>query len=98
MQLNGIGHVRSVQADVNKFDFGCIENISFCLLDVDLYLPIASCLEKLPAKMAPGGILVIDDCWPSPVFDGALQAYSEFIATHACRTEIVCGRLGVIYF
>ena len=98
MQLNGIGHVRSVQADVNKFDFGCIENISFCLLDVDLYLPIASCLEKLPAKMAPGGIMVIDDCWTSPVFDGALQAYSEFIAKHECRTEIVCGRLGVIYF
>src|ERR1700676_2135840 len=39
MELNGIGRVQSIQADVNEFDFPGIENISFCLLDVDLYLP-----------------------------------------------------------
>ncbi len=98
MQINKIRHVQTIQADVKEFDFSGIENISFCLLDVDLYLPVASCLEKLPVKMARGGILVIDDCGPDAIFDGALQAYSEFIAKHECRTEIVCGKLGVIYF
>jgi hypothetical protein len=57
---------------------------------------VASCLEKLPAKMAPGGILHIDDCAPAAIFDGALQAYSEFVAKHAVRTAIVCGKLGII--
>jgi O-methyltransferase len=98
LQLNGIGHVESIRADVNQFDFEGIENISCCLLDVDLYVPVRSCLEKLPAKMAPGGLLVVDDCAPDNTFDGALQAYEEFLAKTKFRSEIVCGKLGVIYF
>jgi O-methyltransferase len=98
LEINGIGHVQSMKADVNTFAFQGIENISFCLLDVDLYLPVKSSLGKLAAKMARGGILVIDDCAPDSVFDGALQAYQEFIAENSVRSEIVCGKLAVLYF
>ena len=30
--------VKAVKADINNFDFGTIEKISFCFLDVDLCL------------------------------------------------------------
>jgi len=98
LKIHGIGHVQSVEADVNTFAFQGMENISFCLVDVDLYLPVKSCLEKLPAKMARGGILVIDDCAPDRVFDGAFQAYQEFMEKHPARSEIICGKLAALYF
>jgi hypothetical protein len=41
---------------------------------------------------------VVDDCAPDNTFDGALQAYEEFLAKTKFRSEIVCGKLGVIYF
>lgn len=98
MELNGVHRVRSIQTDVNEFEFSGIENISFCLLDVDLYLPAKACLEKLPPKMAKGGIMVIDDCAPGTVFDGAHQAYQEFVRNQTLPNRTVCGKLGVLYF
>src|SRR4029077_9038146 len=34
MEINGLRRVRSIQADVNEFDFAGLEEISLCLVDV----------------------------------------------------------------
>lgn len=98
LQMNNIRRVTAIQADVSQFDFSGIDNISLCLVDVDLYLPVKCCLEKLPTKMAKGGILIVDDCMPNVIFDGACQAFHEFVRAHHLRHEILFNKLGVLYF
>lgn len=96
MALNGVTRTRSVQADVNTFDFGSLDAPSFCLLDVDLYRPVRSVLEALYDRLPSGAIVVVDDCKDAVAFDGALQAYREFIGLHGLPERIVHGKLGVI--
>ena len=96
MALHDIKRVKSVQCDVTKFDFAAISPIAFCLLDVDLYKPIKDVLPKIYAAMAPGGIIVVDDCQPSNIWDGALQAYDEFVEQKGLPREIAVEKLGII--
>lgn len=96
MQINGIKRVRSIQGDVNRYDFEGIKDVSVCLIDVDLYLPVKAALEKVYGRMAAGGVLVVDDCAPDSPFDGALQAYREFVEAHRLPEKIILEKLGVI--
>jgi predicted O-methyltransferase YrrM len=93
---NGISRVRSIKADVNEHDFGDLRDISFCLIDVDLKRPVERSLEELVPRMAPGGIVVVDDCASDNKFDGALAAYAEFTDRHDLPMRIENGTLGVI--
>jgi O-methyltransferase len=94
--LHRIDRVTSVECDVTTFDFSAIEPIAFCLLDVDLYQPIKKVLPKIYAAMSPGGIVVVDDCKPENLWDGALRAYEEFIESNALPKEIAARKLGII--
>jgi hypothetical protein len=96
MRHEGITNVRSVAADITRFDFDTAGPIAFCLLDVDLYLPIKDTLPKIFAQLSSGGIIVVDDCQPNSVWDGALQAYQEFCAEQGMSIEIHQKKLGVI--
>jgi SAM-dependent methyltransferase len=93
---NNIHRVRSIQGDANVFDFTALAPIAFCLLDVDLYLPVKNALPKIYRAMAPGGTLVVDDCWRVEEWDGALQAFAEFTAETNIETQIIGRKLGVI--
>jgi hypothetical protein len=46
--------------------------------------------------MAPGGVIVVDDCLADNMYDGALQAYREFTAAQGLPERITHGKLGVI--
>lgn len=72
---NGITRVIPIQADIKSYDMEPLSEISFCLIDVDLYLPVKAALEKVIGLVSSGGIIVIDDCQEHPLWDGALQAY-----------------------
>ena len=65
------------------------------LLDVDLYRPILAVLDALYDRLPPGAIIVVDDCEPGS-FDGALQAFDEFVAARGLPRRIERGKLGVI--
>jgi O-methyltransferase len=97
MSLNSVQRVTSIEADANTFDYDRVGRISFCLIDVDLYRPVRKALQEVLPRMAPGGIVVIDDCSTQAVaFDGALQAYEEFVRERQLPSQIVHGKLGVI--
>jgi SAM-dependent methyltransferase len=96
MAVHGLTRVKSVQCDATTFDFSSIGPIAFCLLDIDLYLPIKDTLPKIFAALAPGGVLVVDDCQPHPYWDGAQQAYDEYVAANGLQNDVVAGKLGVI--
>lgn len=94
---NEVSRVRSYTGDINHFDLARVASpISFCLVDVDLYRPVKSALAKVLPLMSPGGIIVIDDCKPNNQFDGALQAYEEFVREKGLPTVLTHGKLGVI--
>lgn len=83
--------------DACSFNFGMGKQIAFCLLDVDLYLPIADLLPKLYDNMIDGGILIVDDCDKThPRWNGAHQAFIEFVEKRKIRYEIALHKLGII--
>jgi O-methyltransferase len=96
LRLGGIDKVRSIEVDVTKFDFSTIAPIAFCLVDVDLFLAIADVLPKIYASLSRGGIIVVDDCKKDTDWDGALEAYLQFMSKLGLPAEIRCEKLGLI--
>ena len=96
LAVDGVDGVRAIAADAATFDYGQLGEIAFCLLDVDLYIPIRDALPKIEQQLAQGGIIVIDDCSPGGNWDGALQAYQEYCAARGIQPEIHAGKLGII--
>jgi predicted O-methyltransferase YrrM len=96
LALNEVDNVTLIRADASHFDYSAYRDISFALIDVDLYLPVRSALQALFPVMAPGGVIVVDDCLADNMYDGALQAYREFTAAHGLPERITHGKLGVI--
>lgn len=97
MQLNGVTRVRAIQADVNDFDFRSMGAVAFCLLDVDLYRPMQKALGQVYEQLSVGGMIVVDDCSSADArFDGALQAYQEFMRALGKSEQIVFEKLGVV--
>ncbi len=95
LQWQGIDGVRAEQCNVTQFSFD--QPIAFCLLDIDLYLPIKEVLPHIYDALSPGGIIVVDDCSSEDErWDGALQAYREFVAERELPLTIAGGKLGTI--
>ena len=55
------------------------ENISVCLLDVDLDIPIYEGLKKIYPKIVSGGIILVDDCPENYSWAGARIGYKRFV-------------------
>jgi SAM-dependent methyltransferase len=97
LKQNGITHVRTIKGDVNLIDLTALAPLSFALLDVDLYRPIAKALPELWSVLTPGGIIVVDDCNVLDThFDGANAAYKAFMTSIQMPVEIVHGKLGIL--
>ena len=98
LKMNGINDVRTCIGDINIINMKDInvQSISFALVDLDLYLPVLSALEKFYPLLREGGIIVVDDCTEHELFDGAYQAYKEFCLKYNLKEQIVEKRLGII--
>jgi predicted O-methyltransferase YrrM len=96
LQLAGVHGVELVQADCSAFDYTEIGGIAFCFIDVDLYRPVLAALEAIHSELAPGAIVIVDDCQPDPMWDGALEAYTEYVGKSGLPSEIVCEKFGII--
>lgn len=95
MRVNKV-EVGIIQGDVCEMNLADYAPISFALLDVDLYRPMSHALGQLYEALSPGGRIVVDDCQEHPLWDGALQAYEEFIDLHNQPRRIEFGQFGVI--
>lgn len=96
MEVSGVGRVTSIEADVKTFDFARLMPIAFCLLDVDLYVPTKAALPRIYDSLAPGGVLIVDDCMDQNRWDGAYQAFTEFVSDRDLKSRIVHKKLGVL--
>jgi SAM-dependent methyltransferase len=98
LAYNGIDDVKTYEADINKFDIGSmgIQKLSLCIIDVDLYKPCKSALEKVLPLMSKGGRIIVDDCMQNDTYDGAYEAYIEFIKKHGFSNNIILKKLGII--
>jgi hypothetical protein len=97
MALNGIQRAVVVQADASTFDYSNLPPLAFVLVDVDLLRPVRSGMLGCWERLVPGGIMVVDDCNAElSVFDGALQAYTEFCEERDLPVDIRHGKLGFV--
>ncbi len=96
MKNNHISRVTSIEADVNTFDFSPYHGITFCIIDVDLTRPVFRALEAVYPRMAPGGVIVVDDCTPDQKYEGAGAAYLDFVGRVGVPVDIRHDILGII--
>jgi len=91
----GYDNFRTVKGDASQFDWGSVGPIGAVILDIDLYQPTIAILNAIYPRLVPGGGIVVDDCVPGIAWDGALQAYQEFIKERGLPFERV-GQMGAV--
>ena len=97
MSLNGIDRVTAVKTDIKQYEFAAESQVSFALIDVDIYQPTVNALTKIYPLLAPGGIIAVDDCHNhTHYYDGAAEAYQECVQSHGIAAKIEAGRIGLI--
>ena len=88
--------VKAVKCDASEFDFSKIEPIALCFLDVDLYIPTKNVLEHIYPYMGSNSTILVDDVMPNNQWDGAYQAFMEFVRERRLGYEIAGNRCGII--
>src|SRR5436190_249281 len=84
IEYNKLDRVQMIVGDINRLDFEPQQRFSAALIDVDLYLPTLAAIREVYDRLTPGGTMVVDDVIKGPLYDGAYQAFHEFVAeTHA---------------
>ena len=78
----GYRNYQIIVEDCTVTDWSDIGPIAALLLDVDLYRPTKTVLERAWPHLLPGGGIVVDDCVTPHWADGSMEAYVEFI--NAC--------------
>lgn len=92
----GCAEIELIQADIATVDDRLLpESIAVSLLDVDLELPIYHGATKLFPRLAPGGIILVDDCPEGYDWVGARQGYQRFVRENALPETYLFG-MGII--
>ncbi len=82
--------VTPIRADAKEFDFSSIAPIKVAFLDVDLYQPTKMAMAKIYPHLVEGGWLLVDDVMSGNRWDGAHQAFHEFVGEKHLPFE-TCG-------
>lgn len=90
--------LKAIKSDVKKINFQELSPLKFCFVDVDLYLPTKHVLENIPKYMVEGGIIIIDDVKANDTWDGAYQAFMEFVKDKQINYKIFGSKSGLIKF
>jgi SAM-dependent methyltransferase len=80
--------VELVQADIAQLDPAALPTkIAVALVDVDLDIPVYEGLVRVVPRLAPGGIVLVDDCPPSHSWAGARIGYERFVRDNGLPEE-----------
>lgn len=71
------------------------ESVAVSLIDVDLEIPTYIGLARIAKRLAPDGIVLVDDCDQGNEFRGARAGYRRFAAEHGYAEEYFMG-MGII--
>ena len=89
--------VKPIKIDVSEFDFSKIfGGVDFIFLDCDLYLPTLNVLQNCKQYLNDGAIVIVDDVKNNNRWDGAYQAFFEFVKDENLKYEMIgnkCGKL-----
>ena len=93
LKMHGAENVKLIQGDISKIDKARLPtNISACLLDVDLAIPIYDGLALIWPLLETGGIIVVDDCFEDHTRSWqALIGYRKFCQEMALDQHFFCG-------
>lgn len=94
----GYDQVEVVQGDIAQLpDSALPEQVSVCLVDVDLAEPTLSGLKRAYPRLVPGGIALVDDCGEGGQEAGwrARQGYAQFCAEEGLE-ERYDGGFGIV--
>ena len=95
MDLHELSRVRVIEADAGAYDYSSLPALAFAFVDVDLLRPMAAALEGCWERLAPGGVLVADDCQDvDHTWDGAREAYVRFCKAHDLPVDVRHTKLG----
>ena len=95
--FRGFSFVKPVQIDAGAFDFSSIEGgIDFIFLDVDLYQPTIKVLRNSMSFLNDGAIILVDDVKDNNSWDGAYQAFFEFVREYKLEHQIIGNKCGKI--
>jgi predicted O-methyltransferase YrrM len=78
----GYNKVEVVEGDIVELAESALPSeISVCLMDVDLAIPIQAGLKKIYPRLVPGGIVLVDDCEDEgdTEWAGARVGYRRFV-------------------
>jgi O-methyltransferase len=92
----GYDNFRTFQGDASRFDWSSLGPIGAVLLDIDVYGPTLSVLNDIYPHLCPGGGIIVDDCYADTPYDGALQAYKEFVAEKGLPFEVIGEKGGLV--
>jgi O-methyltransferase len=89
--------VKPMQFDAAKFDFSTIPGgVDFVFLDVDLYQPTIKVLRNVIDHLNDGAIILVDDVKDNGKWDGAFEAFFEFVKETNIDHEVIGGKCGKI--
>ena len=88
--------IKPIKCDCSTFDFSSIAPINLCFLDVDLYKPTINTLNNIWDFMAEDSVIIIDDVKENNEWDGAFQAFMEFVNDKKLNYYLIGNKCGVI--
>lgn len=88
--------VELIQGDIASISIDVLPaQVSVCLLDVDLEIPVYEGLARIVPRLVPGGVVLVDDCDEKTNWAGARVGYQRFVEEHRLPERYFLG-LGVI--
>jgi O-methyltransferase len=72
-------------------DLSLPDQVAVCLLDVDLEIPVYEGLRRIVPRLAPGGVVLVDDCDEDTTWAGARAGYSRFVSDTGVTEDYFLG-------
>ena len=92
----GISQIRLIEGDIASMDESLIpDEISVCLMDVDLKVPVYKGLQRVYPNLQNGGVILVDDCTLGTSWVGTLEGYRQFISEQGLNEKYFMG-FGVV--